>query len=148
MLFEELVEQHRVHRVVAHGVDLSLVVTSYQIGVHLCYLLGDESELRRPIRVKFFLIMKGDRFEREDRFTRLVHRLDRVLETLRGGCRAKLTSGVYLNRYACNSCSADAGDKCFRLGSYRADADGIGFRSNTGVADVDVVISRGEILTG
>ena len=41
--------------------------------------------------------MEGDRFEREDRFARLVRGLDRALETLRGGCRAKVTGGVYLN---------------------------------------------------
>ena len=46
VLFEELVEQHRVHRVVAHGVDLAVVIAHHQIGIHLGYFLGDQAELR------------------------------------------------------------------------------------------------------
>ena len=34
VLFEELVEQHRVHRFVAHGVGFALLVTSHEIGIH------------------------------------------------------------------------------------------------------------------
>ena len=100
MLFEELVEQHRVHRFVAHGVRLALLVASHQIGVHLFHLLGHEAELRDAVGVKLVLVAEGDRFEREDRFARLVHRLDRVLETRRGDDRAELTVGIDDYAYA------------------------------------------------
>ena len=40
MLFEKLVEQHRVHRVVTHAVDLTLLVASHQVGVDLFHLLS------------------------------------------------------------------------------------------------------------
>src|SRR5205823_13590624 len=63
-------------------------------------------------------------------------------------CRAKLTGRVYLNGYAHNSCSADAGDKGGRLSSLRANADGVGFGRNTFIADIDIVIACGQIKTG
>jgi len=40
VLFEELVEQHRVHRLVAHTVRLAFVIASNQIGIHLFDFLG------------------------------------------------------------------------------------------------------------
>jgi hypothetical protein len=90
--------------------------------------------------------MEGDRFECEDRFARFIHGLDIVLETLRGGCCAKLTRGIYMNGCACNLCSTDAGDKGFFLGSHRADADGVGLTIDTIIADV--VTAGGEMETG
>ena len=40
MLFEELVQQHCVHRLIADGVDLSLLITSHQVRINHFYLLG------------------------------------------------------------------------------------------------------------
>src|SRR5207248_9714302 len=91
--------------------------------------------------------MKGDRFQPENGFARLVHRFDRVLETRGGGCRAKLTGGVYLNGCACNCCPIDAGNKGFGLCSALADANRTGFAGDTGVANIDIVTTRGEIFT-
>src|SRR5436853_1228242 len=91
--------------------------------------------------------MEGDRFQPENGFARLVHRFDRVLETLRGRCRAKLTGGVYLNGCACNCCPIDARNKGFCLCSALADANGVGFTSDTSVANIDIVTTRGEIFT-
>ena len=45
--------------------------------------------------------------------------------------------------YSCNTCDV-GGSLCSR----RADADGVGFVSNTEVADIDIVIARGEEGTG
>jgi hypothetical protein len=59
-----------------------------------------------------------------------------------------LTGGVYLDGAAHNRCSIDAGDKCLCLSSCPADSDRIGFGANTCVADIDVVIARGEIDAG
>jgi hypothetical protein len=69
MLFEELVEQHRVHGFVANGVGFSLFIASRQIRVHLFHLLGHEAELRNALEVKLLLVAEGHRPEREDRFT-------------------------------------------------------------------------------
>ena len=46
VLFEKLVEQHDIHRLVADGGDVTLRVMGHQIGIHLRYLLGHEAELR------------------------------------------------------------------------------------------------------
>src|SRR5437763_5135925 len=91
--------------------------------------------------------MEGDRFQPENGFARLVHRFDRVLETLRGRCRAKLTGGVYLNGCACNCCPIDTRNKGFCLCSGRADANRPGFTSSASVADIDIVAASGEIPT-
>ena len=41
MLFEELIEQHRVHLIVAHAVGLSIFVAHDEIRIHLGHFLGD-----------------------------------------------------------------------------------------------------------
>src|SRR5439155_1756008 len=89
VLFEKLVKQHCVHRVVAHSVGFSLFVTHDQIGVHSFHLFGHEPELRYASRINFLLVTEGNGFERKDRFARVVHRLDGFLETLRGGFGAE-----------------------------------------------------------
>src|SRR5438477_7397565 len=91
--------------------------------------------------------MEGDRFERENGFARLLHRFDSILETLRGRCRAKLTGGVYLDGCACNCCPIDARNKGSCLCSALADSNRIGFTSDTSVANIDIVTTRGEIFT-
>ena len=52
MLFEKLVEQHRVHRFVANGVRLALFVASHQIGIYFFHLLGHQAELRDAVGIK------------------------------------------------------------------------------------------------
>ena len=41
MLFEKLIEQHRVHRVVTHRVNLALLILHDQIRIYFRYFLGD-----------------------------------------------------------------------------------------------------------
>ena len=94
MLFEEFVEQHRVHCLIAHRVRLALVITRDERGADLLYLLGHEAELRDARRVKLVFIAEGHRFKRENRFARLVHRPNAVFETFRGDDRAEVTVGI------------------------------------------------------
>src|SRR5882757_5986273 len=94
MLFEKFVEQHRVYRFVAHSVGLALLVASNQIGVNLLHFFGHEAELRDTRGVKLVLVAEGHWLKRQDRFARLVHWLDRVLETVRGDDRAEVTAGI------------------------------------------------------
>src|SRR5262249_58407865 len=106
------IEQHRVYSVVPHRVRFALFVASNQIGVHLFDLLGNEAKLRDPRGVKVMLITEGHRFERENRFARLVHRFDLVLETLRRDDRAQLTVSIdYYPDTPCNGDATDAGDR-------------------------------------
>src|SRR5206468_9593790 len=106
------------------------------------------AELRTAFRINLVLVAEAHRFERENRFACLIHGLDLDLETLRGGRHAKLTVGIHPNRYACNCCSTDASDKGFCLISARANADRVGLASNTFVADVDIEVAGGKIVTG
>ena len=93
--------------------------------------------------------MEGHGFERDDRFARLVHRFNRVLETLRGDDSAELTVGPNDYSYSPrHSCPRNAGNTCFCLCSARANADALGLPSNTQVADIDIVTTGGEIKTG
>jgi len=43
MLFEELIEQHRVHLIVAHAVGLSIFVAHDEIRIHPGHFLGDKA---------------------------------------------------------------------------------------------------------
>jgi hypothetical protein len=42
----------------------------------------------------------------------------------------------------------DTGNKGSALRSYRADADAVGFASNPNVANIDIVTSHGQVVTG
>src|SRR6266480_1547547 len=70
MFFEEFVEQHRVHRVVAHSGDLAILVTHDEIGIPLGDFLRDQTKLRRICGV--VLVMEGDWLQRQDGFARLL----------------------------------------------------------------------------
>src|SRR5439155_22755257 len=108
-----------------------------------------EAALLDALGVVVFLVMESDRFQREDRFARLGHRFDCVLETLRGNDRAELTA--ITNDYSYASGQSDPRnprDEGSGLCSARADADRVELASNTGVADIDIIAARGEINTG
>src|SRR5437660_12821109 len=146
MLFEELIKQHRIHRVVAHGVRFALLVTGHQSWIHLYHFFGHESELRDALGVKLVLIAKSHRFEREDNFTGLIQRLHLVFQPLRGNDRAEMTIGVYNDAYAsCYSHSTNPDNECIVLSGIRADADVARFASHTKVANINVVAPGGEI---
>src|SRR5439155_17024904 len=46
MLFEELIEQHRVHHFVVHALRLAFSIARHEIGVHLCHFLSNEAKGR------------------------------------------------------------------------------------------------------
>ena len=71
MLFEELVEQHRVYRFVAHGVELSFFIPHHQVRIDLFYFFGHKTELRDALRINLLLVTEGDWLKREDRFAGL-----------------------------------------------------------------------------
>ena len=84
-----------------------------------------------------------------DRFAGFVHRFDLFLETCRGDCCAEFSIGIDVNgNAATGGFPTDSRDKGGRLSFFLADADGVGLGRNTNIADVDVIIARGEISTG
>ena len=58
----------------------------------------------------------------------------------------QLTEDTYDNRSASNRNPGDTGDQGGRL--VVTDANSVGFDTKTGVTDIDIVISRGEIQAG
>ena len=93
--------------------------------------------------------MEGDGFEREDRFAGIIHWLDVFLEPRGRGHCAELAVHIDKNSQTVRcDCSLDTGDIGSRLCSLGADADGLHFGRNPLVADIDIVIARGSILTG
>src|SRR5205823_9679872 len=99
---------------------------------------------RDTLGVKLMLVAERYRFERQDRFARFVHRLDPVLETLRGNDRAELTVGIDYYPYTpCNRYPIDPGDKGVRVRFSSADANGIGLARNTAIAYINIMIAGG-----
>ncbi len=58
VLFQKLVEQHRVYCVVAHAVDFAIAAASHQIGAYLFYILGNQSEADWARRFNLWLYRK------------------------------------------------------------------------------------------
>src|SRR5215471_7973859 len=59
-----------------------------------------------------------------------------------------MTSSVNYYRIASHCCSSNTCDVGGSLCSRRADANGVGFVSNTRVANIDITIACGEVGTG
>src|SRR5205814_3337788 len=72
LLFEKLIEQHGVDRVVRHGVDLAILIPQDQVWIRLSYFLGDQTKWRSGLII--ILVAKPHRVELQQRFTRLTHR--------------------------------------------------------------------------
>jgi hypothetical protein len=46
VLFEELIEQHRVHRIIAHSPKLTVLAVYDQIAIYLLYVFRNQTKLR------------------------------------------------------------------------------------------------------
>src|SRR5205823_1645029 len=114
-----------------------------QIRIHLRHLLSHEAELWCLIWIKLVLVAEGHRLQRQDRLARLVHRLDRLLETRRGSSRAQVTGVIDDNPYtSCHSDSVNASDIGVLVSWFRADANLGRLACNTSIADIDIVVAR------
>ena len=152
VLFEELVEQHRVDLLVAHRVNLAFLVAHYQVGVHLGYFFGDQTKLRWAFLVVF--VAKSHRFERQERFAGAVHRLDLLFEPPRRAQRAELADGVYHDWYRVGNCRCHPANVANKAtvahvftGKESADADDVSGRGNiaTGLSAQDRVVAAGRV---
>src|ERR1700719_3279290 len=90
VLFEKLVEQHRIHRFVTHSVNLPLGVAHHQVGIYLFHFLGHQPKLWNAFGVNLLLVTEGHWSQRQDCFTCFVHGLDLLLEAPRRGSGAEL----------------------------------------------------------
>ena len=82
MLFEKLVEQHRVHLIVAHAVRFSFFIMHDQVGIHLLYFLRDEAKLLSAFGLDIRFVTEGYWPKRQQHLTRVAHGLNNLLETL------------------------------------------------------------------
>src|SRR5262249_8502494 len=94
MLFEKLVEQHRIHLVVAHTVRFSFLVAHDEVRIDLFDILGDESELRCACRIKLLLVAEANWFKCKERFAEFVHWLDVFLITIGGSQGTELIVSI------------------------------------------------------
>ena len=46
MFFQELIEQHRVHRIITHAVDFAVLAAHHQVRIYFGHFLGDQPKLR------------------------------------------------------------------------------------------------------
>src|SRR5262245_757752 len=149
MLFEELIEQHRVDLIVANAVGFPFFVHCYQRRIHLCYFFSNQTKLGDVGLV--VLVVEGHRFKRENRFTGLVHGVNILLEPLRGDASTNTElAGDRVNRYVATerATTENASDKGLRLGSLEANTDGIVIRATTVGANFDIVTTSHNIDTG
>ena len=93
MFSEKLIEQHRVDCVIAHAIDLAVLVAHHQIGVHRSDVLGNQSKLGRACLIGF--VTKRYRLKRQHRFAGLVHRFNLFFEPPGRTDRAELASVGY-----------------------------------------------------
>ncbi len=135
MFLQELVEQHRVHRVITHSVNLAIGIAHYQVRVYFGHFLGDQTKFG-PTRV-VALVMEGHRLERQDCFAGLFHRCNLFFVPSRGTDRAELAGRV---------------DQHWNgVGLYRCDATNVANKAavvhvRTQAADTDNITGRGDSL--
>src|SRR5262245_5177040 len=98
VLFEEFVEQHGVHLVVAHTVGFSFLVTHDQIWIYFFNFFSHQPKLRDSYRINFLFITETNRIKRKERLTCTFHWLDLLLKPSGRSGGAKLIVVVNENR--------------------------------------------------
>jgi len=58
VLFEKLIEQHRIYLIVTNAVRLSFFVAHYEIGIYLFHILGHKSQLACACRINLLSVRK------------------------------------------------------------------------------------------
>src|SRR4029077_8091759 len=97
MLFQKLVEQHRVDRIVANGGCLTIAVTRHEVRIYLFDVLSNEPKPAWTGTFNLRFVSETHRLEVVDDFAGLVHRFDLVLETLRGDLRPKFALSIHVD---------------------------------------------------
>ena len=98
MLFEKLIEQHRVDLLVANGFGLSFWIATHQVRIHFGHFLRDQSKGNRLRSIVLLVVAKADRLKLIDRFAGCVHGLNVMFVSARRDVgSAKSAVAVYRN---------------------------------------------------
>ena len=76
MLFEKLIEQHRVDLLVSNRFGLSCWIATHQVRMHFGHFLRDQSKGNRLRSIVLLVVAKADRLKLIDRFAGCVHGLN------------------------------------------------------------------------
>ena len=147
VFFQELIEQHRVHFVVAHRPWLATIIHNHQVSIHLGDFFGHQSIVLDCLGV--VLIGEGDGFEREQRFAGFVHGFDVLLVSRGRDAWGEPAIRIDVNvRTIVRSGIGDAGDIAGPYKQRIANADRTAFGGvpcSGGCADIDVIVTGSEI---
>src|SRR5207244_7581756 len=117
-------------------------------GIHFLDLLGHETELRDAFAIKLLLVTESNGLEREDRFARLTHWLDRLFVTTGRHNRAEATISADDDRDSIgHSRSANAGNIRRGVNLRRTNVDGIALGRDTRVPEIDIVVTVRQVST-
>jgi len=136
MLFEKLVQQHRVHGIVANSLEFAVAVAFDQIRAYLFDFLCNESKAKRTRAFNLRLVAKAHWPETVNGFAGLFHGSDFILETARRYLGTEFTVGINVNRLGPARLIPDIPDVTAIAHVLTADT----------VADTDNVIGRGDTV--
>ena len=144
MLFEKLVEQHGVHRLVANGGEFAFGVMGHQVGIHLRHLLGDKAELRDASLIQFGLVMESHWAQGKQRLTGITHVGNVGLKAACGEKHAQLAGIVHVTGTSTrpDGVARNTGDVRRGLVGV-ADANGTVIALKSLVTDVNVAAAGG-----
>src|ERR1041385_7033609 len=94
MLFQKLIEQHRIDRFVTDGLWFSFFVTGDQVRADFSHILGDQTKRERLVRVEIFFVTVRDWLEQINARAGFLHRLDIFLEPARRRKGSDLVVGI------------------------------------------------------
>src|SRR5439155_19317555 len=123
----------------------SVLLADHYVWIYFFYILGYDSELRCARRINLLLVAKGNRFERQDRFTGFVDRLDAFLKSSRGRSHTQLAIRIDYYLSARHRHPRNARNESAVLCALSADPDLIGLAGCSERTDIDVVTAGGEI---
>src|SRR5437899_268150 len=150
MFFEKLIEQHRVHRLIADGVNLAVIIAYHQVWIYPGYFFRNKAVLWRSLFIA--LVLEGHWFKSEDSFAGLVHRFNFLFKPAGGGrrLRPELAVAVDINRFDRPSFVyiVNASDKGSGLRSFCSNPDLLCVASYTLIANIDVVTACIEVDAG
>jgi len=110
VFFKELIEQHRIDRFITHRLRFSFFIAADQIGVDLCYLLGNQTKGDFVSGIDLLLVAECDGFQSEGCFADVVHRFDLLLVTTRRSARSEPAITLNVNNSVSHHSVVDAND--------------------------------------